>query len=205
MPAGRLVKVVARNPRSGLNFKQVKQVQRIINKNKQLKHVYISAASTISTTGVLKEFTTVTEGDNFNNRDGDKIGVQSIRFQLSIRNNSTTPTAQDCRIMLVRGKYGPLATGDMPAIAGAPDLDKMQVYYDETFSMSDIEFDMPMQRNFKKKFTTKKIPHLLVNYDDDVSASVAQKNPLYLFYIGTEATNPAAVRGYTYLKFFNLN
>lgn len=73
-----MVKVVSSRP--GLNFKQVKQVQKIINKNKQLKHVYISAASTISTTGVLKEFTTVTEGDNFNNRDGDKIGVQSMRF-----------------------------------------------------------------------------------------------------------------------------
>lgn len=205
MPAGRMVKVVSANPRRGLNFKQVKQVQNIINKNKQLKHVYQSAGNTISTTGVLKEFTSVAEGDNFNNRDGDKIGVQSIRAMLSLRNNSSTPTAQDIRVMIVRGKYGPLVVGDMPAITGAPDLDKMQVYYDETFTLSDIEFDHPMQRNFKKKFRNRKIPHLLVGYDDDESATAAQRSPIYLYHIGTEATNVAAIRGYVYLKFFNLN
>lgn len=198
-----MVKVVSSRP--GLNFKQVKQVQRIINKNKQLKHVWTSAAQGFSTAGTLIEFTGISEGDNFNNRDGDKIGLQSIRAQLSMRNNTTTPTTQQIRVMIVRGKYGPLVVGDFPTLTGAPDLDKMQVYYDEIWALSDIESDPPIQRKFKKKFSTRKIPHLLVGYDDDVSASAAQRNPIYLYAETSEATNVARMEGYIYAKFFNLN
>lgn len=203
MAMGRIYKP---STQRGLNFKQVKTVQKLINKNQQMKVVRQAVSSTMNTTGVLTEISTCAEGDNFNNRDGDKIKCQSIKCVLTITPNASSATSQVVRILVARGKNGPLAIGAFPATVNAqPDLDQMQVYHDRIYSVvkdqDGINFDVPIYKSFKNK----KVPHLLIHYSDAVSSTLANDNPLYLFVLGNNATNPPTCAGYTDMKFFNAN
>lgn len=199
MPMGKLV----RSTRP-LNRRQVKQVQKIVDINKKLKQNWTFATDTIDTTGYLLEFTAIPEGDDFNQRSSDKIRLQSIRAQLAVRQTGVTPSSADVRVMIVRGKFGPLAVGNMPAYNAEPDLDRMQVYYDFITTLADVEIN-PIHLTYMKKFRTKKVPHISVNYDDDVSGTAAQNNPLYLYAVGSTAANAPFLRGYIKAKWFDAN
>lgn len=208
MPAGKMYNYTAQNPRKGLNFKQVKQVQKIIQKNQQIKTTRVAIASLANTTGALTELSAITEGDNFNNRDGDKIKAQSLKVCYSISPDTTNAILQIVRIIIVRGKYGPLVLADLPtAIAGQCDLDKMQVYHDRIYQLLDNQDAINDNSTvpFFKSFKNKKVPHLLCNFDDDVSATACQSNPLYFYVLGASASTPCAVNGFSDLKFFNAN
>lgn len=207
MPAGKMYNYTAQN-RKGLNFKQVKQVQKIIQKNQQLKTFRSVLANTITTTGVLIECTAITEGDNFNNRDGDKIKVQSLKIPYTICPATDNAIVQNNRIIIVRGKFGPLVVADMPTtVTGQCDLDKMQVYHDRLYQVIDNQdaINDHVVVPFYKSFKNKKVPHLLCHYDDDISASACQSNPIYVYTIASSATTPSTLAGFGDLKFFNAN
>jgi len=209
MPAGRMYVSARRSKQRSLNFKQVKQVQKIIQKNKQLKNVRKEIASNgITTTGILQEITAISEGDNFNNRDGDKVQVLSMKLHSNIYSGAAGTNNTQIRCMLVRGKYGPLALADMPADEREqPDLDKMQVYFDRLYTLGaagsgDDHINGVLHY---KSFKNSKVPHLLVHFDDDESATAAQSNPLYIFAISNTAANGPSWEGWVDTKFFNAN
>lgn len=192
--------------RKGLNFKQVKQVQKIIQKNQQIKTVRQPILATVDSTGALEEITLVGTGDDFFERLVDKIKVQSIKFPYSIAPNTTSTSLRNMRVMVVRGKYGPLTLTDMPtSVTAQADLDKMQVYHDRVYFLvaNQDSINGHAKVPFYKSFKNKKVPHLLVHYDDDVSATAAQSNPLYVFYIADSSTTPPNIIGYVDMKFFD--
>ena len=192
MPAGRIV--LAGRANRNLSFKQVKQVQKLINADKRLKTVWLPIAGTMSTSKSLHKIAVIAEGDDFDQRTGDRVKAVSMRFQWCITPTDTTLVTGDVRVMVVRATTDVLASADMPAYNGAPDLDKMQVYYDEVINLSNHEFD-PISRSYFKSFKNKKIPHLNIHFDDDESATEASKNPLYLFYTAQTASN-ATISGH---------
>ncbi len=206
MPAGKMTRVFrgTGSRQRSLNFRQVKQVQKIINTNKKLKSKWTNFNNiTMDIAGSLIEITAIPEGDDFNQRDTDKILCQSVKVQLSLR-NGVTPGPQNNRIMLVRAKQGTLAIADMPSVVQEPDQDKMQVLYDEIIGYNDVDFD-PLIRNIFKGFRKRNIPHLTVTYDDDESATAAQRHAIYLYLVGSTDTNPGFSSGYTKLKWFDAN
>lgn len=209
MPMGRMYRAPApTGARKGLNFKQVKQVQKIINKNLQIKTYRSVIAVTSTTAGSLIECTSISEGDNFNERDGDKIKVQSLKIPYSICPDTTNAIVHNVRVMVVRGKYGPLVVGDLPTtVTGQADLDKMQVYHDKLYQLIDNQdaLNDNVIVPFYKSFKNKKVPHLLSHFDDSVSATACQSNPIYFFTIASSSTTPCVLAGFGDLKFFNAN
>ncbi len=187
-----------------LNFRQVKQVQKIINSNKKLKSKWTFFNNLdMDIAGTLLEITAIPEGDDFNQRDTDKILVQSVKVQTTTR-NGVTPGPQNNRIMLVRAKQGTLVIADMPSVSEEPDQDKMQVLYDEIIGYNDVDFD-PLQRYIFKSFKKRNIPHLTVTYDDDESATAAQRHGIYFYVVGSTDTNSGFTTGYHKIKWFDAN
>lgn len=196
-----------------LNFRQVKQVQKIVDSNKQLKRVYGDiTVSTLVTTGSLTELTVISKGDENFERDTDRIRLLKAEVELGILNQQVTPG--NVRLMLVRSKVGPLVAGDFPTSqSGTPDFDKMQVYHDRLYSIHDsassVAGDAPNggatihRIIMSKSFKTSKIPHLNVIYDTDESATAAQDNPIYLWMWASQSSNGVNVRGRTIIKWFD--
>lgn len=205
---GRIVRVAPRRTKGrSLNYKQVKQVQKIIQKNKQLKnHRAEINTGTVDNTGILNEISAISEGDDFNNRDGDKIQALSIKMHGPVRSDTSATGFTTLRVMICRGKFGPLVIGDMPADTNEqPDLDKMQIYYDRNFTVGHLDTRVVNDVGYYKSFKNSKVPHLLLHYDDDTSATACQSNPLYIFHVSNAATNGPRQTGWIDLKFFNAN
>lgn len=198
MPAGKIYRAPARKP---LNVRQTKQVQRIIQKNKQFKTFHDSFLISVSDAKDLTEFTAITEGDDYNTRDGDKIQLKNILVHLSI-NTTDTPIGGKVRLMMIRSKTGPLVVADLPAYNAEPDLDKYAILYEEFFNMQDDNIN-PINRKIKLKFQNKKVPHMNVHFDDDESATLAQRNPVYMYWVSSASC--AVVLGNFYTNFFNAN
>lgn len=189
--------------RRPLNRRQVTQVRKIVNSGKQFKTKATYGQQTITSTGALTELTAITEGDDFYNREGDKIQLLNIKMLLSMINNSTTPTTNKARIMIVRAKGAPLVVADMPTFESQPDLDKMSVLWEEHWFFDDQVTYQPIQRNSKIRFKKGRIPYMLVKYDDDESATNAQHNAVYAYWVGSEATNGPMVRYIFYTNYWN--
>lgn len=183
-----------------LNRPQVRQVQKIINANKDLKRKWIELSHDPSTTAVVTEATAISEGDNFDNRIDDTIRVHSMYVQWCY-NHDTTAADGSTRLLVLRARYGQLDATDIPAVGATPDYDKLQVYYDEVITF-EAESTEPVCRTFYKTFKNKKIPHMKVKYDDDVSATDAVINPLYVASVGDGANAPR-IKGYVLVKYFD--
>lgn len=201
MPAGRIYRapVPKRRP---LNTRQVKQVQKIIEKDKKFKtkHDYFNV--TPLTTKSLTELTAITEGDNYFERHGDKIHLKKIVIHMSIAQNDT-PTRMMNRLLIVRSKTGPLVVADLPAYDAEVDLDDMAILHEEIFNIQSVDNTQPIQRTIKLKFQNKRVPHMNVEYDDDDSATNAQNNPVYMYWVGSDATYGLSVIGHYYTSFFD--
>lgn len=210
MPAGRLYNATMSRR---LNKRQVKQVQKIVEKNKQLRTAYVDLddASFASSSPVFVELTSIAEGDDNNLRDSDRINLKSIRLNLvaSKLPATTNGDVTTIRVLIARSKTGPLTVADFPASTIAlPDNDKMQVLYDRYYALGPYDTDgifidsVLREIPIKLKFANKKVPHLTVGYDDDVSATAAQHNPIYL---NIEATGNNTMRldGVAIVKWFD--
>lgn len=184
MPAGRIYKSKAR----GLNTKMVKQVQKIVNKGKVYHEFYQHVSSEANSTGVLLEFTAIAEGNDFNQRESDTILVKHIETKLDyVKADATFNVA---RVMVVRSMTGPLILTDLPAYNVQADITRYQVLYDKTFATAAVasSTDFNQLVKFKHSFKTPKIPHMTVGYVDAESATAAQKNPIYLYIVGSTAS-----------------
>lgn len=193
-----------RKMNSRLSFGQVKQVQKIVNKNKRLKTAWYNInSSATSGTPIFTDITAISEGEDFSQRDSDHILAASLRVQWSMI-NANTATNQIVRVMIVRGLHGNLLSSDMPAVGVTPNLDLMQVLYDETIHLPGAVFD-PITRFHFKSFKNKKVPHMRVTYNDAASATNAFSNPVYYYAVSSVGTNGAQISGYAKLKFFDAN
>lgn len=214
MPAGRMTRVVRATGgrKRGLNFKQVKQVQKIINSNQRLKTFRASLnVGVVTTAGVLTEVSAIAEGDDFSQRDSDRIRAASLKLHGAVQGNTAVTGYTVLRIMLCRAKHGVLALADMPVggnITDQADLDKIQVYSDRLYILHDDADGSGTAHNdifVFKSFKNRKVPHMNIEYDDSESATLAQKNACYVFQLSNQAVNGGRFIGWTDLKFFNSN
>lgn len=187
-----------------LNNRQVRQVQKIVEGNKQIKRLNTSVNGTFTTTGDLYELTAIAKSNTNLTRDSDRINL--LQAELEVGFYSDTAGYKQLRIMMVRGKYGPLVLADFPDIVTTPDYDKMQVYHDRVYTIGpgSTNFDSSVihRVNLKKQFKNRKVPHLNVIYDTDVSATAAQDNPIYIYFIQSSA-NAITSSGYGSIKWFD--
>lgn len=186
---------------SSLSTRQFRQVVKIVNAKKELKRVYYNLNAFASTdTGNTTEITSISEGNNWNERDSDRIQCLSLKGNIQLYGPDTTNTI---RVMIVRSKTGPLVLGDFPTLAGQPDLDKYQILFDRTYMTAS---EMPItERSFISiKFKNKKVPGLNVGYDNSVSNSFAQSNPIYLWSRSDSALEAdPLINGQLELKFYD--
>ncbi len=167
--------------RKGFSQKQYKIVRKMIQSDKSYKEKQQSVVNTnLLTTGDLTEITLISEGDDFNVRASDKCYLTKIEMQLELGE-----TEGNCRVIVARGRNGPLSTADFPTITGAVNIDKLQVYYDRLLSIQGGDL-MSRRVSFKKSFSKGKIPHMVLRYDDDISAFACQHNPVYLWAVSGE-------------------
>lgn len=186
MPAGKLVRI---RPRRKLNLTQVKQVQKIVNKNKSYRENFIHYQIECNTTGYLLEITSISEatGSDWYDRESNSIQVKHLEIQGDYIADATSNTT---RIIVCRSKIGPLVAADFPTTSTQANLDKMEILYDKLKSFymptSSATSQLPLI-HYKHSFKTGKVPHLNVAYVDAISATAAQKNPLYIWIIGSLA------------------
>lgn len=217
-----------------LNKPQVKQVQRIIEKNKRLKHNYQelslglwvnSNPGSTPTRTAFAELTGIPQGQESYQRSESMIQLKSYNIKLGIvgvTDNGTAPLwveeVRPFRIIIVRSKRGPIT--DILDVLGAsvvdfsqqPDPDNYQVYTDEIHSFAcnigTVSSYATYLLKHYKSFKNKKVPHMLVNYDDPGSVTIT--NPLYIKLVidpQTQATSPREgqfqLQGFCHLKFFD--
>ncbi len=163
-------------PRKGFSNKQMKTIRNMIKSDKSYKEKQQDASvAELINTGDLTEITSISEGDDFNVRASDKCYLTKVEMQLEI----TSSVGNDAiRVIIARGRNGPLSTSDFPSTTGAVNIDKLQVYYDKLVlsSLNDAR-----RFSFKKSFQKGKIPHMVLRYDDAESAFACQHNPVYLW------------------------
>jgi len=197
-----------------LNFRQIKQVQKIINSDKKLKVTYntVGQSNISDAAPAFLELTTTSVGATDSTRSETEIHLLSYRLSFSIfREDTTTSTSPTyCRIMIVRG-YQPLVAGDMPAsMIATPNRDLMQVYYDKVLAFGPYDNDSSglvsniiYNMEIKKKFKTSKIPHLNVGYE--TTDTTANKNPIYFYVFNgvSGANNELQTRGFGVIKYYD--
>lgn len=223
-----------------LNFRQVKQVGNLIKKNKRIKNTYVPinnpfsnlAGDMTGATGIASfdELTVLARANDSHSRSEDSIQLQSYNLKLGLHTHewdvasgATGLSFDTCpyRMIIVRSKRGPVS--DILDTAGAsivdfvaqPDPDDYQVYTDEIHTVSNgnnasqNSYLLKVYKSFKKK----KIPHMIVGYNDANSGeNFAINNPIYMKII----VDPARVSlisgadqvafdmtGFCHLKYFD--
>jgi len=197
-----------------LNRRQFKQVQKIVDKDKQLKQCWTPLTSaSFSSTPYFVELTELAEGEDFNQRDSDLVNAISLDVKFTIARSAATTngTASTVRIMIVRSKVGPVVVADLPASPTSstqPNLTKYSVLYERFISIGPYDSDgifidtVCKDIQHKIKFKKGKIPHLGLMYDDAVSATAAQKNGIYLYVDNSDATT-LTLAGQSRLKYYD--
>ena len=189
-----------------LSGKQVKQVSRLINKNKRLKQKWLSVDNQVPSTGSLAEISDVPQGNGYNQRDSEKILARSIQLSLSLNSTAGGFETSNVRIMIVRSKKGPLALSDLPGVFVEPNLDNLQVYFDKHYQINENN-SMPVLIDYYKSFSNGKIPHMVIGYINANNAAI--NNPVYLYYInepvGGGGPDGPSLEGYHIIKFFDAN
>ncbi len=192
------------NRQRPLNTRQVRQVSKIINSQRILKRKLTMFNSfAVSTTGSLIEISAIAEGDDYQQRTGDIILALKASFSLAFQAGDVTNLL---RVMLVRAKFGSLDVSQMPAIGNEADQDRMQVYFDKHWFMDNVGIVTLNDVQHVKSFTNRKVPGLNIKYDDTTSATAAQSNALYIYFVSDSGTAPhISAVGHVLLKYFDKN
>lgn len=219
-----------------LNRRQVKQVQRQIEKNKRIKNTYVGIFgdfTDVNTATPLQtyfiEFTQLLQGDKSYERSEFEVLMKSYNLKLGVSaytNDATVPSTLmipwSFRIIIARSKIGAqtnivdLANASIVDFRSQPHPDKYQIYTDEIISISGNTSAVNGAPNispgylwhFYKSFKNKKVPHMIVGYDED-SVNAAVNNPIYMKIIVDPGTNPAgetynfSLNGFVHLKYFD--
>lgn len=85
-----------------------KAIKKVVNKSKPRREERFYVSSALDTSLVANSFenfvvSNISQGDQFNQRDGKKIYMAGLRFTLAVQNNSSTKM-KFLRIMVVRNK-----------------------------------------------------------------------------------------------------
>lgn len=190
-------------PGTALSTRQVKQVQKIVEKNKLIKRDNEDLGGTFDTTGDLYELTNIAKGDESFQRDTDRIAVKRVKLSFSVQN--VTANYNSYRVMVVRSKIGPLVAANFPTSIGNADYDKMQVYYDKFHGIGPgiTLIDQGIRTHqILVRFSNKKVPHLNVGYDETASATLARDNPLYMWIVGHTADDLQS-QGFSEITWFD--
>lgn len=218
-------------PKRGLNKRQVKQVQRQIEKNKRIKNYYVplsgdftNVATATQRPTYFQELTLVPNTSNSVGRSEDQILLKSYNIKMgaaNYTNDASSPTTTvfpiTYRVIIVRSKQGgPLTnivdTGNASIVdfSAQPDPDKFQVYTDEIFTVSggSSNISLGYLMHFYKSFKNKKVPHMIVGYDDQTAIpNTAISNPIYMKII-MDPDAPSSdynwsLNGFCHVKFFD--
>lgn len=211
--------------RRGLNTRQVKQVQKIINTNKRIKNYYTPLESNFVGGVSLVYFQELTlipfNGSDAQTRQTSNIQLKSYNIKLGVIQNSTPDlTMYSYRVIIARSKQGPVTdisstTGPILDFNDQPDPDIYQVYTDEIFTASgppaSVNISLGYLMHFYKSFKTKKVPHMIVGFNDvdnTPATNPANNNPVYIKIIidpavGVVATEGFGLKGFAHMKFFD--
>lgn len=208
----------------GLNTRQVKQVQKIVNSNKRIKNYYTPLEPNIVANISLLYFQELTlipfNGSDAQSRQTSNIQLKSYNIKLGLVENSTPSLITVAyRVIIARSKQGPVTdisstTGPIIDFNDQPDPDIYQVYTDEIFSPVNISSGaggLGYLMHFYKSFKSKKVPHMIVGYNDvdnNPATNPANNNPIYMKVIvdpatGLSGTNGFGLKGFAHMKFFD--
>lgn len=207
-----------------LTFRQVKQVQKLIERNKELNRSW-----TVLTQG----FNDITNSIVFGNHDtngrlSNQINVVGLHIELLARNIVTDTTTGDIpcvRVIIGRTKgTGVTSLDSAESIATMPDPDDFQIYVDKILSptamavagtATDNVLMQSFKFSYKKSFKNKKIPHLNVLYDEnDADPNIVRKNQLFIAILADNTALPdpdegslatLSVNGFASLKYYDKN
>lgn len=225
--------VISVSNKRGLNRRQVKQVQRVIEKNKRLKNRYVpvlaqltNAAGATPATTYFQELTIIPRLDDSVSRSEDQILLKSYNIKLGMgyMTNDAVPATTlleqvTYRLIIVRSKQGPVLdildpTGlSITGWQAQPDPDLYQVYTDELFSCSGaavpggVNISLGYLMHFYKSFKNKKVPHMIVAYNGTTTSTI--NNGIYMKIIpDPNATGLADIfqfqlEGFCHLKWFD--
>lgn len=167
-----------------LSKRQFRAVTKLINKGKELHTYQYYVDANVPNTKTLVELTDITIGSQYYMRDDcNTITVRAIKGHVGI---AGADSSNRMRVIIARSKDGPLYTTDFPAIGAQPDLDKMQVYWDRTFLVSQYGPYFLSNIPVNIKLAKGKIPGVNVRYDGTTSTS-AISGGIYLYYISDSA------------------
>lgn len=224
-------------PKRKLNRTQTKQVQKIIQANKRIKNYYVPIDFEFTNeTGATQLFTNFQEltsvginGPDASVRQTSEIQLQSYNIKLGL-----VPYTNDVamavpsqvnapyRVIIARSKQGPVTdivdnAGAIVSFTQQPDPDIFQVYHDEIHTPAsatggnELGYLMHMYKSFKNK----KVPHMIVGYNDTTAtpdATGANNNPIYMkILVDTSFASPSGggaifnfqIRGFAHMKFFD--
>lgn len=212
-----------------LSFGQVKQVQKIVNSNKRLKHFYYAIDNPYQInpgaggTNILTSFdelTRITVGSGSAERDSEYINLQSVNLKMALATNTNDATVPRTsietigyRVIIVRSKSGPVADildrTNVTIIdwSQQPDPDLYQVLHDEIFNPIQAAGipGLGYLQKFYKSFKNKKVPHMVVRYDDNGADPVASiNNGLFMKVILDPTLSPTGITNFKLLGHFHL-
>lgn len=187
MPMGKLIRVRRQRP---LNFRQIKQVQKMVKKDDQLKVKVLRAVQAVGTTASVIDLSAVAN-------DCTIHGIH-LSVDLSASQNETTATSSYIVCAIARWRPGgPPDTSDFAT--NSMDNDKWFYYYYKSFYLPDFSTE-PIRMSKKISLKNAKIPH--INIDNDGNAD-SSNNGLYLLLISSENTNKPNVYYHTRFSYYD--
>lgn len=158
------------------------------------------AATTFNTTGVLTEcLSTVSQGDNYNQRFGNKCMLKRIVGDLIVRPGSTSAAASVARLVIFRAGAGAALPQFAANVSSSPIIGNgvIQVYYDKMFSVAATPatagYGTHIRINKKIKFAYK---------FGGTGAGTQTGESVYIYFVGDIASGTAAPTAYGVLDVF---
>lgn len=166
----------------------------------EFKSIDTDIETNMASTGTLVLLNGCSKGDDIANRTGRKINVKSIYLQGWVRPNTTTPTTDFGRIMIIvdRSVNGSapavtdvLESADETAFRNLSNRNRFRIIHDEFVVAGDDDvapFYSPMR--WYKKIT---IPTTFNDGDAGTAADIVS-NGVFLLHICKNTTNPMSIK-----------
>lgn len=187
-------------------WNKTKYLASMINSEKKYFDVNINSNQTVASDSTYVDcLTEVTQGDNYNNRDGDSILAKSIQMRGVVAVD-TASTAASVRIMIVLVRA---LTGEVPSAASlledpdnylSPLLHHAGSKYNVLKDMTiDLDTTDKPHKSFKCFIPLQEGTH--IKYTE----AVELKNNIYIFAISSlaSASNPPTIQYYSRLRFYD--
>lgn len=172
----------------GLNQKQFKIVNKLVNKDIPVKNYSNTFTGSIGTTATYVDVTAHAS------ENSETIRVYRVEVHFGLERNATT--AQLVRVVIGRWRQeGVISSGI--TMTSIPTTTNAFIYYDRVFALTTAQTE-PIQQKVVMKFRKGKIPHLNIKYD---SSNNSASNGIFLAYISTENTNKANIYGFRSIKY----